>query len=605
MSRRRKGSKKSGRKKTKKVEVVIEEEEEEDKEEMEPEAEEKEEEEIPTAEGIDEDQDEFLIEEEGEEEEEVEPEEGEEVWEALVWEDVNPTAEAESPVFDRATVSDIFKEVVDQAWEDGIVTDDEMAMLQVLKKKLDIDDDTFNEIMEEVRLKVAPVPQKDEAEMGEQEEEQLPEQEIEEEEEEEEELPEPEIEEEEEVSLEDLPLPPEFEMPAKPPEQEEVIKDEPPSMITFTTPVRGNRRPLHESFDLSQREPTTDSFKKRCPHCRSLIRVRPEEGKNVCPICGRNVVEEKKETPGLRRILDQAKSAFKDQDWVTAKELYTIALAQTPGNKEAMFYLQKVQHRLGVGPKSGPGPENIPYLKTNVNRLDQLLKGGITTGYQVLLKGPAFCGKEILLDKVMGSALQNGFPVIYVSSNRAMKEVMQGIIQQVPEFKRYNQEGMVRMYDLFSKHQSKDGMVLKEGHRIFNIEDRADFKRFQSDIVFILEDLVTQYGGGIMIINSLSPLITQVDQNDLMKFLQILIARSKSYKFTNILDMAAGVHPESVENSIEYLMDGIVEFRERDNRNSLRLKGFRSGVLTKDWVDYRHTNINIELVGSFMEERIL
>ena len=75
-----------------------------------------------------------------------------------------------------------------------------------------------------------------------------------------------------------------------------------------------------------------------------------------------------------------------------------------------------------------------------------------------------------------------------------------------------------------------------------------------------------------MIINSLSPLITQVDQNDLMKFLQVLIARSKSYKFTNILDMAAGVHPESVENSIEYLMDGIIEFRERDNRNSLRLK---------------------------------
>ena len=71
------------------------------------------------------------------------------------------------------------------------------------------------------------------------------------------------------------------------------------------------------------------------------------------------------------------------------------------------------------------------------------------------------------------------------------------------------------------------------------------------------------------------------------------------------VDLAAGVHPESIENSVEYLMDGIIEFREQDQRNSLRLKGFRHNILSRDWVDYRHDDTNMELVGSFQEERII
>ena len=69
--------------------------------------------------------------------------------------------------------------------------------------------------------------------------------------------------------------------------------------------------------------------------------------------------------------------------------------------------------------------------------------------------------------------------------------------------------------------------------------------------------------------------------------------------------MATGVHPESVENSVEYLMDGILEFKEQENRNSLRLKGFRHGVLSRDWVEYKHSDTDLKLVGSFQEERII
>lgn len=530
--------------------------------------------------------------------------EGEILWEAVDWDEARPDA-VHSVVFDEETVREVLKEVVDQAWVDGMITDDEMAMLHVLKKKLDIDDETFNRILDGSRPEDMEVPEALEEEAAEESEPDTVEPEE----------PDSQVEDEDppssprtEASMEiraipPPPMAPRASMPAPTPE----MAPPPPrqNIITFTHSIRGSKAPLGESFDLSKRDDEKEPYKRRCPHCRAMIRVRPGEGKDSCPICGGMVAVEKKETPGLRKVLDQAKSAFKEGDRKLALELYTIALVQSHDNKEAQFYLQKLQHGKTGGKRAVPKGDarNMAFIQTTVSRFDQLLQGGIPSGDQVLFKGPAFCGKELLYDKIMGSTLHHGIPVIYVSSNRAMKEVMLGIIRQVPDFRNYNQEGLVRMYDLFSKH--RDGRVLKEGHRIFNIEDREDFGRFQKDLVFLMEELVREYNGGVMILNSLSPLITRADQRDLMKFLQVMIARSKSYRFTNILDMAAGVHPESVENSVEYLMDGIIEFRELDQKRTLKLKGFKHPVMSRDWVEYRFDDNDLRIVGSFQEERIL
>jgi KaiC/GvpD/RAD55 family RecA-like ATPase len=559
-----------------------------------------------------------------------ESEEGEDVWEAVEEEDVLPKSGL-GAVFDDTSMQEVLKEVIEQAWQDGVITEDEMAMLRVLKDKLNIDDQTFGRIITETTPTTPKLEVEKEITIPNIPESYDEDEDLEDDEEEDEE--------DDEIELEipyvikpppdmptDLPTPPpkpDFsEIPEPTPFETPSIEDfseipepvsfKPPpkpkeaqrSIITLTSSVRSKKKPLDESFDLSKRADDESAIKKRCPHCRAMIRVRLEDGKNTCPICGGRVVKEKMETPGLRKILDQAKTAFKEGDRNTSLELYSIALAQSPDNKEAQFYLQKLHHhKIKKVPIHHGDARNVSYIQTQITRLDQLLHGGLPSGSQVLLKGPAFCGKEVLFDKIMASTLSHGIPVIYVSSNRAMKEVMRGIIVQVPDFKSFNKEGLVRMYDLFTKHS--DGRILKEGHRIFNIEDRDDFKRFQTDLVFLMEELVQQYHGGVMILNSLSPLINQTDQNDLMKFLQVLIARSKSYRFTNIMDMATGVHPENMENSVEYLMDGILEFKENENRSSLRLRGFRHGVLTRDWVEYKHSDSDLKLVGSFQEERII
>jgi KaiC/GvpD/RAD55 family RecA-like ATPase len=97
----------------------------------------------------------------------------------------------------------------------------------------------------------------------------------------------------------------------------------------------------------------------------------------------------------------------------------------------------------------------------------------------------------------------------------------------------------------------------------------------------------------------------KVDKVSHQKFIQTLIARSKGYRFTNIFDMASGIHDDSMMNAVEYMMDGIVDFREQDNRYSLRVRGLNQGVLTRDWIDYSFNDRGFDLSGSFTEERIV
>jgi KaiC/GvpD/RAD55 family RecA-like ATPase len=550
----------------------------------------------------------------------------EEVWDAVEWDNMGPIES--DAVFDKDMLSDILKEAVDKAWDDGIITNDEMAILQVLKKKLSIDDDTFDWIINERK----PDEIQEAKEVSEEEEEM----EIEEEDEEG-------FREAEEISDEDImEIDDEDEdtdksiVVVEKEERDEVIKGEilnepvqyfrkeeldlsqqrpdplkpdmapppkPPEMITLRHSVRGEARPLDQAFDLTKKKESTGKITRRCPHCRSLIRLDPEHGKTTCPVCGKKVSEDDEQQSPPREALDAAKAAYKGGDVKTARSLYGEILQKDPGNKEAQFYLQKMKAKKSTPGASAVDSRNISFIDTTSNRMDQLLGGGVKMGDTMLVEGPPFCGKEILLEQLLASSLRKGVPVIYVSTNRAMKEVMRSIIRRVPDFKEFNHRGMIRMYDLFSKF--KDDKVMKEGHRIFNIEDREDFMRFQDDLVFAQEELVKIYHGGILIINSLSPLISQVDQLDLMKFLQVLIARSKSYRFTNILDMAAGVHAESVINSVEYLMDGIIEFREHEMKNMCRLKGFSQNIMTRDWVEYMVKDDRIHIVGSFMEERIV
>ncbi|MDG6225463.1 MAG: RAD55 family ATPase [Candidatus Thermoplasmatota archaeon] len=504
-------------------------------------------------------------------------------WDAVEWSEIETPSD--ESVFPEGRTEAILKEMLKKAWEDGEITDDEMALLKTFRENLGMDEDRFKAILEETMPEEVDVPEAEE-------------------------LPD------EDLSWED-----EVPCPSDGGERgcEVLVKDEDagsalpmdenldrsgPSMITLTSTIRDGVNPLSTSFDLEK--PVSDQ-RTRCPTCRSLVRFDPSSGKDRCPVCGNRI--SRSECSGeVRALIDRARQSQKSGDLLGAKGILQDVIVKEPGNKEAQFFLQRVNHALSSKGLGGTrpttlDPRELSSFGTGVPRLDQLIRGGIPVGSQVLLKGPAFCGKEVLIEHMVSSALRSGFPLIYVSSNRAMKDVLKGILRRTPDFKNFNRDGRVRMYDLFTRQEGQQ--VLRDGHRLFNLEHEGDFKKFHEDLLFVQEELVKEFGGGLMVINSLSPILNHIPEISVQKLIQTILARSKGYRFTNVFDIASGIHSESTVNSIEYLMDGIIDLREIDNRRSLRIRGLSQGVLTRDWVDYSYSERGIDLFGSFSEERIV
>ena len=515
----------------------------------------------------------------------VEGETGDELveWDAVEWSEIETPSD--ESVFPEGRTEAILKEMLKKAWEDGEITNDEMALLTTFRENLGMDEERFRALLEETKPEDLDVPEADE-------------------------LPD------EDPSWEDEECPPVEEddigkaLPgdvAAPPHEEELKPSSRSSIITLTTTIRDGVKPLSTSFDLDKPAGESLDQRTRCPTCRSLVRFDPSSGKDRCPVCGNRIT--RCECSGeVRALIDRARQSQKSGDLLGAKNILQEVIAKEPWNKEAQFFLQKVNHALSGKGLGGTRPttldsRDLSSFGTGVPRLDQLIRGRIPVGSQILLKGPAFCGKEVLVEHIVSSALRSGFPMIYVSSNRAMKDVLKGILRRTPDFKNFNRGGRVRMYDLFTRQEGQQ--VLRDGHRLFNLEDEGDFRKFHEDIIFVQEELVKEFGGGLMIVNSLSPILNHIPETSVQKLIQTILARSKGYRFTNIFDIASGIHSESTVNSIEYMMDGIIDLREIDNRRSLRIRGLSQGVLTRDWVDYTYSERGFDLFGSFSEERIV
>src|SRR5437879_6960980 len=61
--------------------------------------------------------------------------------------------------------------------------------------------------------------------------------------------------------------------------------------------------------------------------------------------------------------------------------------------------------------------------KTGIARLDDLMFGGIPAGTNASVYGPAYVGKEVLVDLFMAEGLKKGAPLLWVLTDKAPADV--------------------------------------------------------------------------------------------------------------------------------------------------------------------------------------
>jgi KaiC/GvpD/RAD55 family RecA-like ATPase len=235
-------------------------------------------------------------------------------------------------------------------------------------------------------------------------------------------------------------------------------------------------------------------------------------------------------------------------------------------------------------------------LPTGTPRLDDLLLGGFSPHGHFVLVGDAFVGKEVVLYSFIAEGLKRGEPAILVTASRSPNEVSQSLGVVLPQFREYEQMGMVRWIDASGSGGASDAhhTVVKGS------DDRAG----------ILSSLVQSSNAveaarppafrvGFL---GLSAVLAHGDERAGFSFLQNVVGILKPRNSLVVYSLEAGALSEPAVETLLSRMDGALLFRQDRDRLLLSVKGF-GDVETRDWIECRVTQRAL-IVGSFALERI-
>ena len=235
-------------------------------------------------------------------------------------------------------------------------------------------------------------------------------------------------------------------------------------------------------------------------------------------------------------------------------------------------------------------------LPSGIGRLDDLLLGGIPPHSHVVVLGDAFVGKEVVLYSFVAEGLKRGEPALIVTAARSPDEIAEAIGVVLPQFREYEQMGMVRWVDAAGggKTSSKYRTVVKGAN---------DHAAILTSVGSMSRDFESSHTGAFRVaFLGLSAVLAHGDERAGFSFLQNVVGILKPRPALAMYSLEAGALSEAAVESLLGRMDGAIVFRQERDKTFLAVKGIGE-VETRDWVECRATNRAL-VIGSFALERI-
>lgn len=235
-------------------------------------------------------------------------------------------------------------------------------------------------------------------------------------------------------------------------------------------------------------------------------------------------------------------------------------------------------------------------LPSGISRLDDLLLGGLPPRSHVVVLGDAFVGKEVVLYSFVAEGLKRGEPVLIVTAARSPEEIAEAMGIVLPQFREYEQMGMVRWIDA-------SGSGGAGGPNRTVVKGANDQAGILTSLGATARGLETSQAGPFRVaFLGLSSVLAHGDERAGFSFLQNIVGILKPRPALAMYSLEAGALSEAQVESLLGRMDGAIVFRQERDKTFLAVKGL-GDVQTRDWVECRATNRAL-VIGSFSLERI-
>ena len=241
-------------------------------------------------------------------------------------------------------------------------------------------------------------------------------------------------------------------------------------------------------------------------------------------------------------------------------------------------------------------------VKAGIERLDDLLLGGMPFASNVLYVGPPFIGKEVAMMLFLAEGLKKGVPAVIVTTSKPPVEIERDMAPIMPTFLEYEQLGLVRWIDA-SGAAAAQGSPASSPEHIAKASGADDYDGIMRGLDAVVKDFQRQEHPYFRLAYmSMSMSVTQAEDKRSFQFVQGVAGRIKQARGVAVYAIERGMHTEQQLESIQHQMTGAVMFKTDKQKTLLSVQGI-TDAQTRDWVEYRHTNKAI-MIGAFSLERI-
>jgi len=213
----------------------------------------------------------------------------------------------------------------------------------------------------------------------------------------------------------------------------------------------------------------------------------------------------------------------------------------------------------------------VEKVSTGLDKLDEMLGGGLMPGSMILVIGEPGAGKTTLLRRFLYHGASEGDEGIYLLTNHALDRVLL-TMERCGWGVRGNPSVKFILYN---------GVVSKRiPSLVGNFEDLID-------IAYNCKRLTSSFESGSprMIMDDLSYLFLMNKKEVVFKFLQRISQIVRGRGVICLLEVQKGMFDPQIVTAVESMTDGTIEMSRGHNVRRLRVPRMEGGKSSEDWVD--------------------
>jgi CheY-like chemotaxis protein len=228
----------------------------------------------------------------------------------------------------------------------------------------------------------------------------------------------------------------------------------------------------------------------------------------------------------------------------------------------------------------------IDHVSTGISDLDACLDGGLPTGSNILVLGPIGHGKSSFCRQFISSGLKNNEKCLFVAIDDDPKRIRGHLSNKLSvNVSTFEKMGLIRFVDAYS--WSSFAPPEQEPFAINGMLDLNQLSGVISDAGYDLGQTVQNKLGGRRVIDSISSLLVNFDLSAVQRFLSQIARTAISFGgVTTIFVIEQGTVDEMILNNIKYIMDGILEFSEIENKRAVRVASMKWTKYISKWIYY-------------------